>query len=111
MTIDIVKVAEALLLEPEELEDIFEAFFEEADETLADCKRAMPSMDYEELKKLFHDLKGSAANLHLKDVTALAKVLEAAAREKNELSVQTGFPQVVQLIEDYKEEIRCYYGK
>ena len=75
------EVADELMLEVEDLKEILEVYFEEAEEILMECETAWEASDIVSLSKLFHTFKGSAANFRLHDLSDLAVLLEKAAKE------------------------------
>ncbi|MTV49395.1 hypothetical protein GJ688_10435 [Heliobacillus mobilis] len=109
MGYSIEEAAAALTLAPEDLQDIFEAFFAEAAETLERCEPAIRNGDFAMLGELVHDLKGSASNLRMEQVRELAYQLELAAKEGNMEKIQTDFSKLSLEVVRLKEQIQRYY--
>jgi HPt (histidine-containing phosphotransfer) domain-containing protein len=84
MSYNVKEVAEEFMLSPEELFEIFDVFFVEANEILERCAKAIVVEDYELLKKLFHAFKGSASNLRMTKMYDLLIQLECGAKLSNE---------------------------
>lgn len=109
MHYSIEEAAEGLMLSPEDLWDVFEAFFEEAQESLVECEQAISKVDSSALKRLFHDIKGSASNLLMNDIAKITKSLEDEAEKGDIQKIQKGYPALVNALEIRKERVRQYY--
>ena len=73
------------MLEPEELKEILEAFFEDAPQLLDVGCRASQAGDWQQLSRSMHSLKGAAFNLRMDRLGELA----ARAEKGGQLSLQT----------------------
>lgn len=81
MTFDVQAAADELLLTPEDLQSIFQLYFEDAHELLQAAQAAVRIADYPALAKAMHALKGSSVNLRFADTAQLAATLETAAKQ------------------------------
>ncbi|MBC9784960.1 Hpt domain-containing protein [Heliobacterium chlorum] len=111
MGYSIEEAAAALTLAPEDLQDIFWAFFEEATETLERCESAIHRGDFALLEELFHDLKGSASNLRMEQVRELAYRSELSAKEENMEKIQKDLAKLLFEVERHKEQVQHYYER
>ena len=111
MSYSINQAAEELMLEPEDLKEIFECFFSEADEILPKCEEALEEQDAEMLKENFHALKGSAANLRIKAVSDLALTLENEAKKGNFPAIAVSMSALKKEIVTARVIVNHFYGK
>lgn len=66
-------------LEYEDIKEVLELYFEEADEILNDITAACQNNEEEIIKRLSHSLKGSSSNLSIRNVVHAASQLEELA--------------------------------
>jgi HPt (histidine-containing phosphotransfer) domain-containing protein len=95
---DVNRVAQELGLEPEDLKDVYDIYFEETAEALEKCEHALQAKEEEELGKLFHGLKGAANNLRLEAMGNMAKSGEERSKER-------AFAQIVDLLTGLRQEM------
>ncbi len=79
MSYSVGKMAEELMLDPSDVKEIFEAFFEDAYPLIKDGTAALQAGDRHLLSRKMHALKGSALNLRMDELGNLA-----SQAEKNE---------------------------
>jgi len=72
------QVAAELMLEPEELQQILQAYFEDAPDLLANGRMAADRGDWTGLAKNMHSLKGACFNLRLDHLGEMAAQAEGA---------------------------------
>jgi HPt (histidine-containing phosphotransfer) domain-containing protein len=65
-----------LMLDPAELKEILQAYFEDAPQMLAQGQQAADSQDWVRLAKSMHALKGASYNLRLERLGELANMAE-----------------------------------
>ena len=100
------EVADELMLEVEDLKEILEVYFEEAEEILLECETAWEASDIVSLSKLFHTFKGSAANFRMHDLSDLAVLLEKAAKEANLTEVKSLLMNLRKKYDQIKEYVK-----
>lgn len=83
--VDIEDIATQLDFDTEDVEMLLEVFLESSMESLEQMNEAVKSNDYTALYQCAHGIKGSAANIILKDIAQLAKEIELNAKENNPL--------------------------
>ena len=88
------EVADELMIELEDLKEVLEVYFEEADGILSECETALEASDVDSLNKLLHTFKGSAANFRMSNLSALALSLEKAAKAADLSVVKTYLPNL-----------------
>lgn len=104
------KAAEELMVEPEDLFEIFEAFFSAIDEFFIKCEEALQAGDSTALVKLFHAKKGTSANLRMETARALVLEMEICAR-KNELeSINKLMGRLKEELVRTRNEVEQYYA-
>lgn len=78
MSYSIEEAAAELMLDPEDMEDILAAFFEDAPKLMLEGLVSLKAGEMEKMSRVMHSIKGSALNLRMKKLGALA-----ARAEKN----------------------------
>ena len=110
MSVLIEKASVELMLEPEELHEILQAYFEDAPLMLAQGRRAVDRQDWQELAKSMHALKGASFNLRLDSMGELA----SRAEQGNELPIANLY-EVLQALEvelrKTEAEIADYFSR
>jgi HPt (histidine-containing phosphotransfer) domain-containing protein len=98
--------ADELMLEPEELEEILTAFFEDAPILLEQGWRSFHAGEWRQLSRSMHSLKGAAFNMRMDKLGELAA------------SAEKGGPLTSQTLQDIQTELiqmervfREYYNK
>lgn len=62
---------------------IFETFMDTVLDLMKNIESALVSEDYQAIRRIAHQLKGSSGNLRIIDIFELAKELETSAMEKD----------------------------
>ena len=110
MAYSIDTAAEELMLEPDEMKEILEAFFEDAPALLGQGKVAVAEGDSGKLARSMHSLKGAAFNMRMDALGELA----ARAEKGNHLSADI-LQQIMQGIDtellSVKQAFDDYYAK
>lgn len=88
------KASTELMLEPEELKEILQAFFEDAPSLIAAGRQAIAVADWSKLARSMHSLKGAAFNLRMEKIGTLA----ARAEHGDDLSAD-GLAELMQAME------------
>ena len=78
MAYSIDNAASELMLEPEEMKEILEAFFEDAPTLLEQGKQALDDGDWQRLSRTMHALKGASLNMRMDALGASAARAEHA---------------------------------
>ncbi len=82
--VDMDQLAKNMDIDKEDAELLMEMFIQSANENMHTLYQAILSQDYETIRNAAHSIKGSAANLSLDSVYAVAKEIESAAAFKQE---------------------------
>ena len=98
--VDLEKIAEELDFDLEDVEMLLEVFLEGAKENLQVLKTAIDSGDMETTFKTAHAIKGSAANLTLKEISEIAKDIELNARKECAIDYQDRYKKLHLLIDN-----------
>ncbi|MEA1916069.1 MAG: ATP-binding protein [Campylobacterota bacterium] len=61
-------------------------FVTSSKESLLNCEKALENMDYENIARAFHNIKGSSGTLFFNDIFELAKEMEANAKEQKDMN-------------------------
>ena len=103
------EIAAELMLDPEDLGEVFEAFFDETQEMLLKCEKALKNNDYQTLKKIFHSLKGSSANLRMKTLNELAVALEDGSNSFDQGLIEGSLPDLQKELTFLQEQVKNFY--
>lgn len=94
---DTIPIRSTLPMKNEKFRQIVEQFIERLDEQLGNMDRACADGDHEELTKLGHWLKGSGGSVGFHDFTEPAAELETAAREGNDIRINSRLKEIKHL--------------
>jgi HPt (histidine-containing phosphotransfer) domain-containing protein len=76
---------------PEELfNELLDMFVEQTEPALKTLEETANNKDYEEIRKSAHLINGSAGNLRIEGIQSIAKGIELAASEKQDIEVIKG---------------------
>lgn len=104
------KATAELMLEPDELKEILQAYFEDAPQMLEQGRLAVGRQDWSSLAKNMHSLKGASYNLRLDRLGELASLAE----QGNALTIAK-LNEVLQAIElemrNTEAEIAAYFAR
>ena len=95
---DLNKVAEELDFDLEDVEMLFEAFLEGAEESLVSLNEAINQNNFEGIYTSAHAIKGSAANLTLTDISELAREIENSGRASQDIDYSSKYNELKNLI-------------
>lgn len=93
---DIHSVSAELGLSPDELAEIVTVFCTELTDMLTAMEASASQADYVMLAQLCHSLKGTAANLRVKELSSLAGELECRAKQQEKDAVSDLLPRLRQ---------------
>ena len=110
MSFTVESSARDLMLEPEDLKEIFEAFFEDAVVVLAEAEEASQNDDTATFCKRMHSLKGSALNLRMDVLGELAKQAEKDGASVGETQRGNWLLAIHTEVTAAKEIVNRYYG-
>ena len=80
--IDAEKMAANIGLKPKHVPILVGSFLEESQTILADLKKAIESMSFNDIEHHAHSIKGSSGNLKFDALYEMAKEMEFAAKEQ-----------------------------
>jgi HPt (histidine-containing phosphotransfer) domain-containing protein len=76
---------------PEDLfNELLDMFIEQTEPALKILEETADNKDYEEIRKSAHLIQGSAGNLRIEGIQSIAKGIELAASEKQDIQVIKG---------------------
>jgi len=84
MIINIGKKAEEIGLKANFVKMLFDSFLDESAVILKDLQNAVSKKDLQEIENKSHSIKGSCGNLHLHEMYELTKIIELAAKNREE---------------------------
>lgn len=102
-SIDVESIARELDFDVEDVEMLLEAFLESCAELLPQLDKAIQSNDLEEIFKAGHSIKGIASNLLLSDISQIAKEMEGAARDGENIDYKSRYDTLKSLIDSIEE--------
>ena len=97
--IDVEKLKEDLMLEPDQIIMLLKVFLKKMDQLLPELEAAIETTDLEVIARLGHTIKGSSANFRMEAIQNLARRMEEAAAEND------GTYDYGSLLEKLEEEI------
>lgn len=101
--VDLEIIAQKLEFDLEDVEMIFGMFLETAAESIENIKKGIDSNDMDLVFQSAHAIKGSAANLTLEEIADLAKVIEQAARESEDINYNQKYEELKNIIENIEQ--------
>jgi HPt (histidine-containing phosphotransfer) domain-containing protein len=92
---------------PEELfNELLDMFVEQTEPALKTLEETANNKDYEEIRKSAHLINGSAGNLRIEGIQSIAKGIELAASEKQDIEVIKGNIEKLKIdCEEVKKEV------
>jgi HPt (histidine-containing phosphotransfer) domain-containing protein len=92
---------------PEELfNELLDMFVEQTEPALKTLEETANNKDYEEIRKSAHLINGSAGNLRIEGIQSIAKGIELAASEKQDIEVIKGNIEKLKIaFEEVKKEV------
>lgn len=106
---DVKATADELMLNVEELKEVFDLYFDEATNILSVCKTSANQQEYAEMAKALHSLKGSSNNLRLTEIAELAASLENLIVTGDQTQIKQRLDSLFAKITMMKEHISDYY--
>jgi len=97
-TLDLQKIADELDFDLEDVEMLLEVFLESTNDSMNELKSAIEANDFELIYILAHAIKGSAANLTLKEIFDIALEMEQNARNKKIFDYQESYKKLEELL-------------
>jgi CheY-like chemotaxis protein len=91
---------------PSELRRIVPAFLEAQDRHLGEIENAIQSCDFDRIRTVGHDMKGTGSGYGFVEITEIGKILEAAGRSQDVASIRS---QLVSLAK-YLSEVDVVYA-
>ena len=104
------KAAEELMVEPEDLFDIFGTVFSEIDDFFIKCEEALRVKDSIALAKLLHAKKGIFANLRMEVARTLVVEMEIHAKKSELNPISKLMGRLKEELERTRNEIEQYYA-
>lgn len=92
---------------PEDLfDELLDMFVEQTEPAMKFLEEISASTDYEDIRKSAHLINGSAGNLRIEAVQAIAKQIELAASQKQDIDIIKGnIGKLKTVFEEVKKEI------
>ncbi|MFA5323086.1 MAG: Hpt domain-containing protein [Smithella sp.] len=92
---------------PEELfNELLDMFVEQTEPALKTLEEITDGTDYEEIRKSAHLIQGSAGNLRIEGIQAMAKQIELGASQKQDIEVlKSNIGKLKVAFEEVKKEI------
>jgi HPt (histidine-containing phosphotransfer) domain-containing protein len=91
--------AERMGLELEDLQEMINEVLEDCTKKAYQLKKAIENKEYDAIKAIAHDIKGSTANYGLKSVSALALTIE----QNNQNAPQGSIDELIGQLERFSE--------
>lgn len=99
---DLQHIADELEFELDEVEMLIDVFLESSKAELEKLKGALEKNDLSDLYRSSHAIKGSAANLLLKDIAQLAENIEQKARNEEAFEYKENILLLEKMIDSLK---------
>ena len=94
------KIAREMEFDPEDVEMLLSMFTENAKESLRQISTAIMEHDLTAIQSAAHAIKGSAANLMLDEISAMAREIEEAAKSGRQLDYLGLYETLDNMIEE-----------
>lgn len=106
MLIDREKVFRELDMPEELFNELLDMFIEQTEPALQILDNINETTDYEEIRKTAHLIQGSAGNLRIEAVQAIAKAIEIEATQKLDIGViKSNIGKLKSVFEQVKQEV------
>lgn len=102
------KTAQEFKIDSEQLDQIFNVFWQNAPGEINQLSKAMIDDDHEKVRKAAHGLKGSAIMLGGERFAAVAGYIEHQAIKKEELSAAKLIPMLERILESFHEAVNAW---
>lgn len=110
MSYDLSKVVAELMLEPEDLLEVYQSFFRETRQNLVNCHKALATANYDALPGIIHSIKGSALNLRMTELVELLLEMEYLYKKGDLKQVAHRIPDLEQKITSIESSVIRYYS-
>ncbi|MGI6648095.1 MAG: Hpt domain-containing protein [Bacillota bacterium] len=110
MSYDLSRVVAELMLEPEELLEVYQSFFRETRQNLVNCHKALATANHDTLPGIFHSIKGSALNLRMTELAELLLEMENLYNKGNLREVAQRIPDLEQKVRSIESSVIRYYS-
>lgn len=110
MNYDVKAAAEELMLTPDEMKEVYELYFDEAEELLTACQAAMEEKNDTKLAKALHALKGSSNNLRMNEIGQIALAMEKQAVAGEAAQAMQQLPELRDKIDAMKDFVHAFYA-
>jgi len=99
--VDVESLANELELEIEDIKMLLVNFLQVSNDYLFELDKAIESEDFEQIAHNAHSIKGSSANLGLKEISFVAKEIELNAKaNKRDFNYKDAYAKLKKEIED-----------
>ena len=95
--IDVQKVSEELRIRPEVYLRILMSFASSLQNKISMLYQAMTAQDYETMRKILHEIKGTAGNLRLRNISSAEEVLHYALKAQDDQEKLEKFAESLKL--------------
>lgn len=109
MEYDVAKEANGMLLEPEELREIFELYFENAQELFDKLHNAKQTKNFTAIAELAHEFKGASLNLNLRQAAEFSKYLEVLAKQSTANGMDSALDRLEKEIAARQQDVENFY--
>ena len=99
------EMTETLGVDPEDVLEVAAMFFDAIDERVQAILEAHDTGDIQELTRFVHGLKGDAANMGFKQISAVARVLETQGRNGAGVDFATQYKSLVAAVAEQRRAI------
>ncbi|NLC07051.1 MAG: Hpt domain-containing protein [Syntrophomonadaceae bacterium] len=110
MSYDLSKVVAELMLEPEDLLEVYQSFFRETRQNLVNCHKALATANYDTLPGIFHSIKGSALNLRMTELAELILEMENLCKKGDLRQLVQRIPNLEQKVTSIESSVIRYYS-
>ena len=108
MSIDIEQLAKELDFEVDDVLMLFSVFFETLHKSLEEIFEGIEENDFETIRTRAHSIKGSAANLLLKDISNSAYYMEKSAINHEPIEYKNYALEIKSAVEKIEKELNYF---
>lgn len=98
--VDLQKIADELEFDLDDVEMLMAVFTENAKETLEWMKKSIIAKDFEAIAKSAHKIKGSSANILLKEISQISSEIERSAKERLDIDYNSKINELESMIDE-----------
>ncbi|WP_027363895.1 Hpt domain-containing protein [Desulfotruncus alcoholivorax] len=98
-----------IMVDPEDLKEVYEIYFDESRKNLSACCAALAKGDWKGVAKLAHAVKGASSNLRIHSIRYLAELLELHAKSGKTEAISVLLLALCKEFDTVRTEVQRYF--